>query len=194
MNHLLWEIPLAVFLILGFFGILIAPYQLYKEGEKANDDLEGENKRLRNSLQDIGGPELFLGVGITTGVLKHGQLLVNNLKGGTAYRVQVQSITFNKFTANFDEIPVIKEGDREYCQSKDNTANTLGPLIKAIEESLASSVDMLQSVRFPVFVSCQDSSARTFIHDFECECWPFASTLDFKWKGRKAIASQVSRS
>jgi hypothetical protein len=184
--------PKLLFAILAIVCGLVSSYGVWATERNHVVTKNQQLEEVRQALQGIPGPELFLANSSSTGISKHPQLLVKNIRGGTAYRVLVRSISYGGFTANFDEIPLIVEGkdNFEYCQSKDNTGNTLGPLFDAIEKSLEPSVDLSKSVKLPISVSCQDSSGRTFIHEFECEYWPFAPAITFTWKGRRSIAAQ----
>lgn len=48
MSHLVWQIPLFVFILLGFIGLVIAPYELHKQ-DRQRAEVENDNLSRRNS-------------------------------------------------------------------------------------------------------------------------------------------------
>lgn len=47
MSHLVWQIPLSVFMLLAFIGLVIAPYELHKQ-DRLKAETEKENLNRRN--------------------------------------------------------------------------------------------------------------------------------------------------
>ena len=145
------RVPLPWVLTIFLVGVLI----VVLAGGYQRSVAEGDRFR------EIVGPELLIAYDTqNVGDVWRWPLAIKNLKGGTAYRVNVSGIKYADFSAKLSEIPLIEEGKVGYFQSPDRS-EVFGSLLNAIVRSGNDSVTL------PLSVSCEDSSNRKLEHFFE---------------------------
>lgn len=162
-----WKMWIIGILTITLISVFFSSYACIKKREHTREKAELELKRQLEDLgakfQGIPGPELRIAYDTQIVDLMRWPLAIQNIKGGTAYRVKVDGVRYGSFSAHLQEIAMIKEGDTDYCQSSDNT-NRYGSLLRAITEY---ATDLSVQIEIPITVSCEDSSNRKFVHFFD---------------------------
>ncbi|MGO8819244.1 MAG: toll/interleukin-1 receptor domain-containing protein [Terriglobia bacterium] len=117
-------------------------------------------------------------------------LVVRNLRGGTAYRVQIRDIRNGSLTARFDLISHVPEGQSIQVTPKVEDANGTNPLfldfVRVLEADYrdTSAKELFTPFRLPVHVSYSDINGRPFESECEIEFHYFHKTARTVFKRR----------
>jgi hypothetical protein len=123
MDHVLWEVPLGIFLISAFVGLAIAAYKFYKNDQKEALDEREEASRRHNELKKLlvdaerdrsiqNTPKLFLKYAHAGSEFESFSGLIVGNHGELAYGVRIESERRRGLGLQFHDQGIILEANQ----------------------------------------------------------------------------------
>jgi hypothetical protein len=178
MGRLAWEIPLSAFCGLALVRLPLAPYWIHRDNEEKRKKKEAELnfetaslvQKLSRAVAEPRGPEIMLWFSPDV-VIDDASLIVENVNGGTAYRVKVHDADHFGLVLTAEEIPFIEEKTRRPCGIRIDC-----PTFPGERFGLRSFLNPPPSARLlprdrqreiPILVTYKDAADKTFESRFE---------------------------